>query len=212
MEDQDLKNQMQMQITPSPIDTNRLANMLGGAKTIMDKVTSGDYEVGNIDARALNEDGVQEMMAEGITRPQAQAVAPNMVANQPMYRNMESSTMPDVIKEAMVNTPIPQASMTHTFNIEDVQTPEQRAIAAQKYPSTPQTNPNQQQPIYAQAPLGANTDGTFTVSESALRAIVNDMLLDFMTKTFTQNLSENVIKKTINTLIKEGKIGVKKKK
>ena len=194
---------------PAPIDINRLKGILGGAKAIMNKVETGDYEVGHIDSRALNEDGVQEMMAEGIVRPQ-QPVAPQMQANKPLYKNMATSKMPAAIKEAMMQSPIPQYSgPNHTFNIEDVQdmVPQQRV--APKYPSTPQTNPRQV--VYEQAPVGANPNGTFTVSEAALRAIVKDVLLEFMTNTFTQNLSEEVIKKTITTLIKEGKITAKKK-
>lgn len=195
---------------PTPIDVNRLKGILGGAKAIMNKVETGDYEVGNVDARALNEEGVQQMMAEGITRPQ-QAVAPQMQAQQPLYKNMNTSKMPAAIKEAMMKTPIPQMTgPNHTFNLEDVQenAPQQRAP---QFPSTPKTQPRQQMVYEQQQPVGANPNGTFTVSESALRAIVKDVLLEFMTTTFTQNLSEDVIKKTITTLIKEGKINVKKK-
>lgn len=194
---------------PQPIDVNRLKGILGGAKAIMNKVETGNYEVGNVDARALNEDGVQQMMAEGITRPQ-QAVAPQMTTTQPLYKNMETSKMPQFIKDKMIETPIPQMSnpVGHTFNLEDVQENTQQRAA--QFPSTPKTTPKQT--IYEnQQPIGANQNGTFTVSESALRAIVKDMLLEFMTSTFTQNLSEDVIKKTISTLIKEGKISVKKK-
>jgi len=200
---------------PQPIDVNRLKGILGGAKQIMNKVESGDYSTGNIDSRALSESGVQDMMAEGITRPQ-NAVAPQIQANQPMYKNMDSSKMPAAIKEAMMATPIPQmANHNHTFSLEDVQ--EQPVgkplVSAKQYPSTPQTNPQQQQQQQQyQQPMGANANGTFTVSESGLKAMMNDMLMEFMTKTFVNNLSEDVIKKTLNTLIKEGKIGVKKKK
>lgn len=194
---------------PTPIDVSRLKNILGGARAIMDKVESGNYETGHVDGRALNEDGVQQMMAEGITRPMVQhAVAPQMNANQPMYKNMNTSKMPSAIKEAMMQTPIPQMSgPSHTFNYEDVaeHAPQQRAP---QFPSTPRTNP---QPVYEQQQIGANNNGTFTVSESALRAIVKDCLLEFMTQTFTQNLSEDVIKKTITTLVKEGKLNVKRK-
>ena len=94
---------------PQPIDHKRLGNILGGAKAIMDKVETGDYTTGNVDSRALNEDGVQQMMAEGITRPQ-QSVAPQMQPSQPLYRNMDTSKMPTAIKEAMMATPIPQVN------------------------------------------------------------------------------------------------------
>jgi len=192
---------------PQQIDVNRLKNIIGDAKVIMNKVETGDYETGNVDGRALNEVGIQQMMADGITRPQV-AVAPNMQPNQPLYKNMETSKMPAAIKEVMIATPIPQVNgmATHTFNLEDVQEPQQQR--GQQFPSTPKTNPRQQ--VYEQQ-IGQNANGTFTVSETALRGIVKDVLLEFMTNTFTQNLSEEVVKKTIHTLIKEGKIGVKKK-
>ena len=196
---------------PQPIDPARLKNILGGAKAIMDKVTTGDYTTGNVDGRALNEEGVQQMMAEGITRPQVQhSVAPQMQSNQPLYRNMATSKMPAAIKEAMMNTPIAQANgmAGHTFNLEDVQDIIPQQNRAQQYPQTPNTNP---QPVYENQQIGQNPNGTFTVSETALRGIVKDVLLEFMTNTFTQNLSEDVIKKTITTLVKEGKIGIKKK-
>jgi hypothetical protein len=194
---------------PKPIDPRRLGNILGGAKAIMDKVETGDYETGNVDGRALNEEGVQQMMAEGITRPQT-AVAPQMQPSQPLYKNMETSKMPDAIKEAMMATPIPQVNgmMGHTFNLEDVQDQMPQTKRAPQFPQTPKTNP---QPVYEQQQIGQNPNGTFTVSEAALRGIVKDVLLEFMANTFTQNLSEEVVKKTIQSLIKEGKIGVKKK-
>lgn len=192
---------------PQPIDVNRLKHILGGAKALMEKVESGDYETGHVDGRALNEEGIQQMMAEGITRPLQHAVAPQITANQPMYKNINSSKMPAAIKEAMMKTPIPQLTgPNHTFNYEDVV--DQPARKPQ-FPATPKTNPKQ---VYEQhQPIGANPNGTFTVSESVLRAIVKDMFLEFMTQTFTQNLSEEVIKKTITTLIKEGKLNVKRK-
>lgn len=197
---------------PAPIDVNRLKGILGGAKAIMNKVETGDYEVGHIDARALNEEGVQEMMAEGITRPQMQAVAPQMQANQPLYKNINTTKMPSAIKEMMMKNPIPQMQTpNHTFNLEDVQEVAQQHVQAQKYPSTPQTSPNRQVVYEQQQYIGANPNGTFTVSESALRAIIKDELFNFMTNTFTKNLSEDVIKKTISTLLKEGKITAKKK-
>lgn len=197
---------------PQPIDVSRLKGILGGAKAIMDKVESGNYETGNIDSRALNEDGIQQMMSEGITRPAAQhSVAPQISANQPMYKNINTSKMPSSIKEAMMKTPIQQMnSISHTFNLEDVAEPATVQKRAPQFPSTPKTQYVHEQQ-YVQQPIGANPNGTFTVSESALRAIVQDMLMEFMAKTFTQNLSEEVIKSTITTLIKEGKLNVKRK-
>lgn len=49
------------------------------------------------------------------------------------------------------------------------------------------------------------------VNPEQLRQMVKDCLLEFMTTTFTKNLSESVIKTTIKSLISEGKITAKTK-
>ena len=49
-----------------------------------------------------------------------------------------------------------------------------------------------------------------TVSETVLRGIIKDVLLEFLTVDYSKNLTEGVIKKTINTLIKEGKLKTKR--
>jgi hypothetical protein len=46
--------------TPQPVDLNRLKNILGASKAIMNKVETGNFETGHVDARALTEDGVAE--------------------------------------------------------------------------------------------------------------------------------------------------------
>ena len=171
--------------TPQPINMDKLKSILGGAKSIMDK--GDNYEKGNIDSRALTTEGINQMESEGIKRPQTQ-----------QYKNLETTKLPSVVRDIMINNPIPQGnSLSHTFNLDDV--PE----IVENY----QKQPVSQQPITQQI----NNSNTFTVSEVGLRAMVNDILLEFMTKTFTQNLGEDVIKKTIGSLIKEGKIRVKKK-
>ena len=58
--------------------------------------------------------------------------------------------------------------------------------------------PRQRQPL--NETQGLNT------SETAIRGIVKEILLEFMTEQFTKTLTEDVIKRTINTLLKEGKL------
>src|SRR3989304_3861366 len=126
-----------MDIQPTPVDVNKLKAILGGAKAIMNKVETGDYETGHVDARALNEDGVKEMMAEGISRPQ-KSVAPQITdSGQVMYKNLNTSKMPKAIKDAMLNAPIPQLTgPNHTFNLEDVADLAERPMGVPKTPVT----------------------------------------------------------------------------
>ena len=54
-------------------------------------------------------------------------------------------------------------------------------------------------------------NGNLNVSENVLRAMIKDVLIEYLAGDYSKNLTEGVIKKTINTLIKEGKIKTKAK-
>jgi hypothetical protein len=191
---------------PQPIDVNRLKGILGNARNIINK--GDNFERGHVD-QSMMVDGNQlvENAQGGTPMANTQSVAPRMSGNQPVYNNIASSKMPDNIKKAMMEQPIPQfGSPNHTFNLEDVM--DEKPM--------PMVNPTPRKQPSAPAPMRESyvsqpSSDTFTVSEAALRGIVKDILLEFMTETFTKTLSEDVIKKTIGTLIKEGKIGAKKK-
>jgi hypothetical protein len=49
-----------------------------------------------------------------------------------------------------------------------------------------------------------------TISKSQLKDVVKDVLIEYLANEYSKTLTENTIKKTINTLIKEGKISTKK--
>lgn len=183
-------------------DLSKLKNILGNAKAIMKKTETGNYETGNVtlDTTVNGNQLVEGNNQQTYSNPSNPA--PQIVNGKGQYKNMETSKMPSFIKEAMKNTPIPQLSMANaTFSLDDVQDLIEKPVQRQQV--------NNQRPINEQ-----KSNDTFTVSESALRGIIKDVvkdeLLEFMSETFTKQLSENTIKKTINTLIKEGKIKKKK--
>jgi hypothetical protein len=50
-----------------------------------------------------------------------------------------------------------------------------------------------------------------TISRSELKDMINEGISTFFKQVYDKTLTEETIKKTINVLIKEGKINVKKK-
>ena len=50
-----------------------------------------------------------------------------------------------------------------------------------------------------------------TISKADLKEMINEGISTFFKQVYDKTLTEETIKKTINLLIKEGKIGVKKK-
>ena len=102
---------------PQPVDLNRLKNILGASKAIMNKIDSGDFETGHVDARALTEDGVRELQAEGVRRPAQQGGGPTSYTEE----MVQNSNLPPIIKKAMIERPIPQlTNPSYTFSLDDV--------------------------------------------------------------------------------------------
>lgn len=191
---------------PPPVDLNKLKGILGNAKTIMKKVETGDFETGHVDARALTEDGVMELQAEGVRRPTQQQ--PQFEGHQYEQAVMNSG-MPESVKKLMLERPIPQVTPNYTFSLDDVSDlSDEKPIGR---PSVPKTKPKQQviRENYTQS------SDIVTVSKAELKemvsAMVNERILEFMTKTNNKAITEEAVKKTISLLIKEGKLAPKKK-
>ncbi|NIQ13332.1 MAG: hypothetical protein GTO02_02650, partial [Candidatus Dadabacteria bacterium] len=49
------------------------------------------------------------------------------------------------------------------------------------------------------------------VSENVLRAMIKDVLIEYLKTDYVKRITEDTVKTTITTLIKEGKLNVKKK-
>jgi len=181
---------------PQPIDVSRLKGILGNAKNIMSKVETGNYETGNVDGRALTEDGVKQLQAEGVRRPATQG--------QPQIdtSRIQNSRLPESIKKAMMENPIAQPTgLNHTFTLDDVYD-----IADEKPMPTPQAR---KQPIQESYQQPQQQFGGY--SDNVLRAMIKDVLIEYLSNEYSKNLTESVIKQTISTLINEGKITAKKK-
>lgn len=191
-----------MNQTPPPADLSKLKGILGNAKAVMNKVNNNDYSTGNVDGTALVQDTAQ-YLSEGNVPVQNQAASMGNPARQMPAPNRDAimkSNMPESVKKAMLENPIPQATMNHTFNLDDVSD-----LIDEKPMPAPQARP-QQRRVMNEAVMSNQPNDSFTVSESVLRGIIKDVLIEYLAGDYQKNLTEGVIKKTINTLIKEGKI------
>lgn len=191
---------------PQPVDLNKLKSILAGSKTIMNKVESNNFTTGNIDPRALTEDGVRELQSEGITRPMQQKSS-SIGYTEDMVKN---SNLPPIVKEAMLKNPIPQiTSPNYTFSLEDVS--ELSNEKQMGYPRVPKTTPSKSRTINE----SVNNSDLITISRTELKEMiseaVNKELIEFFAKNYNSMVTEQAVKKTIGLLIKEGKIPQKKK-
>ena len=151
--------------TPKPIDVNMLKGILGNAKKIMNKVNTGDYATGNVDGRALTEDGVKQLQNEGVTRP----------IQQTGYNEsrIKQSRLPESVKKMMMENPTPKPSgLNHTFNLEDVYDEYDEKPLPIPQPKRGVVNEQYQQP---QTTMNQQQFGGY--SENVLRAMMKDVLI-----------------------------------
>lgn len=188
---------------PVPVDVNRLKSILNNAKSIMNKVDTGSYSEGHIDESLLRQSNENLVESPGGT------YTPNRQNNQQVEQQQQqqinysqpptiteeqirNSKLPESIKNAYLNNPIPQLnSLNPTFTLEDVQD------------IIPQRNRKINEGVQ-------NKNTGMNINEDRLREMIKEVLIEYLSKDYSKNLTENVIKKTINTLIKEGKIHTKK--
>ena len=205
---------------------NRLIAMLQGAKSVMNKVEGKEGMAPQQPQQAQQKQQVPQQMqqqpnqmVEGhqLLESLPPGVQPQQSVNpaRPMpsnFKNINTTKMPKAIVDSMVNNQIPsgpvinQAGMP-TFSLEDVASMVNPNANQQPVYQQPQVNENVQQPQ-------VNNFGqkTITLTEAELDAKIKNALFEFMATTFTKTLTEATIKKTIGTLIKEGKLKVTQKK
>lgn len=189
---------------PPAADLSKLKNILGNAKAVMNKVNTGNYQTGNIDASNLIQDTSNFIESGNVPAQNSMNAMGNPTRKMGAINNdvIMKSKMPESVKKAMMENPIPQITMNHTFNLEDVSD----LIKDEKPMPMPRVSQKQK---VNESVMSHQTNDTFTVSEAALRGIIKDVLIEYLTGEYQKNLTEGVIKKTINTLIKEGKIKTK---
>jgi hypothetical protein len=113
-----------------------------------------------------------------------------------------ASKLPANIKEAMIKNPIARPSMGGTLS--------QEAIEAIN-PNARKATPQPRQMVSENRTTKPVDSDLITISRSELKEIMNETLVSFLKSNYEKTLTEAAITKTINLLIKEGKIGVKKK-
>ena len=108
-----------------------------------------------------------------------------------------SSNLPQNIKEAMLKNRIPRLSGPPS---------KVSAEAITKMTGVQPKKPQTKQPINE----NVNNSGMVTVSPEQLQKMINEGISKFFKEDYEKRITEAAIKKTINVLIKEGKISTKK--
>lgn len=193
------------------ITSNDLMQKLVNAKKVMNKVDSGNYERGNIDEAALmrgNDEEEYPQINEYEETPfDAAKVMPKGV---PTTDRINQSKLPDNIKKAMRETPIPQISLSETIDMDFVKGAkrlmEQEGVGKQQpqKKQQPQQNNNQSSNI--------DMNAIAVLIENTVRKVMDEKLNQILSAQTTSTINENLVLKVGDSIFRGKITGVNKAK
>ena len=192
--------------TPAPVDINRLKNILGAAKKVMkaadekfpEKKASPISESQRGYAQTSNpiydERDEREPEYPQYSRERGNQ---NQQVQDYTVESVMASNLPPIIKQAMIKNPIPKLTMsTPKFSLDDLEDLVDK-------PAPKRVIRESQQP--------REDSDMISISPAKLNEMIEAKVYEVLSHMYTKTISEQAIKKTINTLISEGKIATKKK-
>jgi len=191
--------------TPAPVNLAALKGILANAKKVMNKVEENstptnakksvkesydDYD--NYQQPMYNEMDEREPVYENFTPSTPSQMQPQMYTPEQVM----ASKLPPAIKEAMLKNPIPQLQGPPSkFSLEDlgdlVEQPQRKS-----------------QPLRESS---GNYQPQMSIDANMLKAMVKEAVAEYFKESYEKRITETTIAKTINLLIKEGKLQTKKK-
>jgi hypothetical protein len=194
--------------TPAPVNLSALSAILAKSKQVMNVVESKnpikttstpDYSE-SYSPEIYSETDEREPMYENY-QPTQSTYTPTEITDYTDEQVMNSN-LPPMVKEAMIKNKIPRlTSPPSRFTAEEIS----------KITGAPLKQPKQEQPKQMIRESARNNSDLITLSRTELQEMINESINNFFKQTYDKTLTEQTIKKTINMLIKEGKLAVKKK-
>lgn len=178
------------------ISTNDLMAKLVQAKKVMNKVDSGNFERGHVNENFL------KSTPEEIDMSQVPVQQPSM-PKQVNVNKIQNSKLPDTIKKAMIENPIPQISLNDSLDMDFVQGAkrlmEQEGVSTKK-PKTQTTSGN------------IDMNAIAVLIENTVRKVMDEKLNQILTAQQTTAINENLVLKVGDSVFKGKITGVNKAK
>lgn len=190
---------------PAPVPVGALQALLARSKQVMDKsltdkpIISKDGDKGLTESYTpketygYDEADEKDMSYGEYKSPERDATHVSDYTDEQVM----SSNFPQNIKEAMLKNRIPKVQGLPS---------KVTAEAITKMTGIQPKKPQVKQPINE----SVNNSGMITVSNEQLQNMIQEGISKFFREDYEQRITEAAIKKTINVLIKEGKLNTKK--
>ena len=189
------------------ISQNDLMDKLVKAKKVMNKVDSGNFSKGNIDESMLTSDGTEQMMNEVKINPTRQMPTPSV-------DKINQSKLPDAIKKAMIENPIPQISLNDSIDMDMFAGAKKLMEREGMISKTPKTRPQQREYIAESKNIISSDLITqlTPIIENTIRKVLDEKLNQILTAQQTTSINENLVLKVGDSIFKGKITGVNKSK
>jgi len=195
-----------------PISANDLMAGLAKAKKLINKVDTGDFEKGFINENKLIDDGYTGIDSEDDIRTMpVERQSKFKAVDKTDTNKINNSRLPDNIKKAMMENPIPQITLNDTIDMDFVKSA--KRLMEQDNPS-----PKMQQKSTSarQQTIISNNSELIPIIENIVRKTVTEILdkkLDqLLTAQKTMSINENLLIKVGDSVFKGKITGVKSAK
>lgn len=184
------------------ISMDELSKKLVASKKIMTKVDNGDFLKGNIDPAMTqsNDDDIPLMENPQIKQP---------IINE---SKINQSKLPEAIKRAMIENPIPQISLNDTLDLNFVE--KTKRLMEQDGVMLPSQKPGLRkttnQSVTPQQNLSDLESKLTPIIENIIRKVLDEKLTQILTAQQTMTINENLVLKVGNSIF-QGKITKVKK-
>ncbi len=191
-----------------PISSNDLMSKLVQAKKLMNKVDTGDFERGNIDeSKLMAPSNDSDYLSESYEQNQPQINT--RPVGTPTADRIQQSKLPDAIKKAMIENPIPQISLSDSLDMDFVK-------GAKRLMEQEGVQPKQTQKKQSPQPTGnasgVNMNALATLIENTVRKVMDEKLSQILTAQQTSTINENLVLKVGDSIFKGKITGVNKAK
>jgi hypothetical protein len=183
------------------ISANDLMLKLVQAKKVMNKVENGEYQKGNI-----NED-IIKMAPEDAMKNNSLKVT-NKSIGAPNVNKIQQSKLPDAIKKAMIENPIPQISLNDTLDM-DVVKGAKKIMEKEGMISKSSNKSSSQNSSYNTSDI---INALTPVIENVVRKVMDEKLNQILTAQQTTTINENLVLKVGDSIFKGKITGVNKSK
>jgi hypothetical protein len=185
------------------ISQNDLMHKLVQAKKVMNKVDGGNYQRGQVDEsilRSAPEDVMNNTQMQSNPSTQRQTGTPNI-------SQIQNSKLPEAIKRAMIENPIPQISLNDTLDMDFIKGA--KRLMEQEGVST---KPSQSKQMTTNNGGSIDMNAIAVLIENTVRKVMDEKLNQILTASQTSTINENLVLKVGDSIFKGKITGVNKAK